>query len=173
MRFWDLRIFSDIPPITQEYVNGNEFKETISNIFCNKNCMVYNSVFDKKAIALQLRYLGFVATIMSENTLEFNVTELVNHSRSSLNYTGRLQDCILYFDDITENFCSFRADKNCFVAVLYVFCNVYEFTIENNDLVLTNSYETRGYTGNVYKLIQRLLSIAEEKCSNNVGMNLF
>lgn len=65
MEISSLKIFSDMPPITDKYLKSAEFQNAMSSVFCTENMKVYGSVDDKKGIALQLRYLGFIVSLMN------------------------------------------------------------------------------------------------------------
>ena len=53
-----------------------------------------------------------------------------------------------------------------------MFCNTYEFIGRAGEFVLFDSYETRGYSGNLYGLLNRLSYLAS-RAESTVGMNLF
>ena len=45
-----LKTFSDMPPITDEYLKSAEFQNAMSSVFCTENMKVYGSVDDKRAL---------------------------------------------------------------------------------------------------------------------------
>lgn len=171
MEISSLKIFSDMPPITDKYLKSAEFQNAMSSVFCTENMKVYDSVDDKKGIALQLRYLGFIVSLMN-GFVEKDVTEELAVLRSVNSFTEIPTDCILQFKDVTENFCIFRKNGNNLLVTLYVFCNAYEFIGRAGEFVLFDSYETRGYSGNLYGLLNRLSYLAS-RVESTVGMNLF
>ncbi|MEE0272379.1 hypothetical protein [Coprococcus eutactus] len=171
MEISSLKIFSDMPPITDKYLKSAEFQNAMSSVFCTENMKVYGSVDDKKGIALQLRYLGFIVSLMN-SFVEKDVTEELAALRSVNSFTEISTDCILQFKDVTENFCIFRKNGNDLLVTLYVFCNTYEFIGRTGEFVLFDSYETRGYSGNLYGLLSRLSYLAS-RVESTVGMGLF
>lgn len=171
MNVSSLRIFSDMPPITDKYLESAEFRDTMCGVFCAENMRVYDSVKDKRSIALQLRYLGFVLSLMNSFT-ERDVTRELTRLRSVDRCAKIVTDCIVQFKDVTENFCIFRKSDKETIATLYVFCNAYEFIGCNGEFTLFNSYETRGYSGNLYGLLNRLCYLAGE-IEDNTKMQLF
>lgn len=69
---------------------------------------------------MQLRYLGFIVSLMN-SFVEKDVTEELAVLRSVNSFTEIMTDCILQFKDVTENFCIFRKNGNDLLITLYVF----------------------------------------------------
>ena len=171
MNISSLKIFNDMPPITDKYLKSIEFQDAMHSVFCTENMRVYDSVDDKKGIALQLRYLGFVFSLMND-FVEKDVTDELTILRNVDDFAKVTTDCILQFKDVTENFCIFRKNDKDLLVTLYVFCNAYEFIGRDGEFTLFNSYETRGYSGNLYGLLRRLSNLAS-RVESVVDMNLF
>ena len=171
MNVSSLRIFNDMPSITNKYLESTEFRDTMRSVFCAENMRVYDSVKDKRSIALQLRYLGFILSLM-DSFIEKDVTRELAVLRNVNGYAKIATDCIVQFRDVTENFCIFRKNGEETIATLYVFCNAYEFIGCNGEFTLFNSYETRGYSGNLYGLLSRLCYLASD-VGDNTEMKLF